>query len=114
MPNPSRPAAEEILTIEALLLLRSKGTASRVQLNCPVRQISRQRSQSSGFISSTREVGPATPALLTSTSRPPSFATASANSFWTALRSDASHDDHVIAGSLDESSDNAISSTSQV
>src|SRR6201746_247902 len=114
MPNPSRPAAEEILTIEALLLLRSKGTASRVQLNCPVRQISRQRSQSSGFISSTLAVGPATPALLTSTSRPPSFVMASANSFCTAIRFDTSQRLDVIAGSEDASSANAVSSTSQV
>jgi hypothetical protein len=30
--KPSRPAADEILTIEALLLWRKCGTASRVQL----------------------------------------------------------------------------------
>src|SRR3954469_11424778 len=108
MAKPSLPAAEDKLTIEAFVLWRSSGTASRAQLNWPVRQISRQRSQSSGFISSTLEVGPATPALLTSTSRPPSFSAASANSFFTAARSETSQRDHVIAGSLDESSDNAI------
>src|SRR4030081_1621610 len=113
MAKPRRHAAEEILTIEAFLLLRSKGTASRVQLNCPVRQISRQRSQSSGFISSTLAVGPATPALLTSTSRPPSFATASANRFFTAERSETSHGVDVISGSLAVSADSAISSISQ-
>src|ERR1700686_4807621 len=89
--KPSRPAADEILTIEAFLLLRRCGTARRVQLNCPVRQISRQRSQSSGFISSIFAVGPAMPALLTSTSRPPSFASAAANRFFTAARSETSH-----------------------
>src|ERR1700692_795528 len=108
MAKPSRPAADEILTIEAFLLVRRCGTARRVQLNCPVRQISRQRSQSSGFISSTLDVGPAMPALLTSTSRPPSFATASANSFWTADRSETSQGVDVIAGSLDASADNAV------
>src|ERR1700738_4570576 len=103
-----------MLTIDAFVLWRSNGTASRVQLNCPVRQICRQRSQSSGFISSTLDVGPATPALLTSTSRPPSFVTASANRFWTADRSETSQGVDVIAGSLDASADNAISSTSQM
>ena len=97
-----------MLTIEALLLSRSIGTASRVQLNCPVRQTSRQRSQSSGFISSTLEVGPAMPALLTSTSRPPSFAIASANRFFTADRSETSHGVVVIVGSLAASADSAI------
>ena len=48
------------------------GTARRVQLNWPVRSMARQRSQSSGLISSTRPVGPAMPALLTRQSRPPS------------------------------------------
>src|SRR5258708_13037005 len=110
----SRPAADEILTIDAFLLLRKCGTARRVQLNWPVRQISRQRSQSSGFISSILDVGPAMPALLTSTSRPPSFVRASANSLWTAARSETSHGVAVIAGSLVASADNAISSTSQV
>src|SRR5580698_8741866 len=100
--------------IDAFLLLRNSGTASRVQLNWPVRQISRQRSQSSGFISSTLEVGPAMPALLTSTSRPPSFAVASANNFLTAARSETSHTVEVMAGSLDASAASAASSTSQV
>src|SRR4030088_884290 len=103
-----------MLTIEAFLLLRNSGTASRVQLNWPVRQISRQRSQSSGFISSTLEVGPATPALLTSTSRPPRFAIASANRFFTADQSETSHGVAVIVGSLAASAESAISSTSQV
>src|SRR3979490_594131 len=103
-----------MLTSDAFVLWRSSGTASRVQLNCPVRQIARQRSQSSGFISSTLDVGPAIPALLTSTSRPPSFATASANRLFTAARSETSQGVDVIAGSLDASAYNAISSTSQV
>src|ERR1700754_4110094 len=107
MAKPSRPAAEEILTIEAFVLLRSKGTASRAQLNCPVMQISRQRSQSSGFISSTFEVGPAIPALLTSTSRPPSAAVASENRVLTAARSDTSHTVCVSDGSLDLSEERA-------
>ena len=93
---------------------RSSGTARRAQLNCPVRQISRQRSQSSGFMSSTFDVGPAMPALLTSTSRPPSFEVASAKRLRTAARSDTSHRDQEIAGSLAVSADNAGSSTSQV
>src|ERR1700730_18571397 len=114
MAKPSRPAAEEILTIEALLLESRGGTVTRVGFNWPVRQISRQRSQSSGFISSTLEVGPAMPALLTSTSRPPSLASASANRIFTAERSETSHDVCVIAGSLEASADSAISSTSQV
>src|SRR5580704_7204776 len=114
MAKPSRPAAEEILTIEAFWLRRKCGTASLVQLNCPVRQISRQRSQSSGFISSTFDVGPAMPALLTSTSRPPSFASASANRLFTAARSETSQRVEVIAGSLVASADSAASSTSQV
>src|SRR5260370_14165846 len=103
-----------MLTIDAVLLVRKCGTASGVQLNCQVRQISRQRSQSSAFISSTLDVGPAMPALLTSTSRPPSFSTASANSFWTADRSETSQGVDVIAGLLAASADSAISSTSQM
>src|ERR1035441_480487 len=99
-----------MLTIEAFLLWRSKGTASRVQLNCPVRQMSRQRSQSSGFISSTLEVGPAMPALLTSTSRPRRFPVASSNSRLTALRSETSHLVWVMEGSL-AASDPSITQT---
>src|ERR1700712_486896 len=113
MARPSRPAADEILTIEAFLLWRKCGTASRVQLNCPVRQISTQRSQSSGLMSSIFAVGPATPALLTSTSSPPSFATDSANRIFTADRSETSHGVAVMVGSLAVNSDNAILSTSQ-
>src|SRR5215207_4114507 len=57
------------------------GTASRVQLKCPVMSTARQRSHSAGSISSTRPVGPATPALLTRQSSPPSAASASSKSF---------------------------------
>src|SRR4051794_19813378 len=103
-----------MLTIEALLLLRKCGTASLVQLNWPVRHICRQRSQSSGFISSILEVGPAIPALLTRTSSPPSFASASANRFLTACRSETSHAVEVIAPSLAARADSAVLSTSQV
>src|SRR3979411_1000344 len=102
-----------MLTIDAFVLWRRSGTASRVQVNCPVRQISRQRSQSSGFISSTLEVGPATPALLTRTSRPPSFAVASANRFFTADRSETSQGVDVIAGRLFARAADAISFTSK-
>src|SRR3954468_22134999 len=103
-----------MLTIEAFLLRRKCGTASRVQLNCPVRQISTQRSQSSGLMSSIFAVGPATPALLTSTSSPPSFAIASENRAFTAVRSETSQGVAVMAGSLAASSDKAVLSTSQV
>ena len=59
------------------------GTARRTQLNWPVMSMARQRSQSSGLISSTLPVGPAMPALLTRQSRPPSAFSASSNSLAT-------------------------------
>src|ERR1700722_14337549 len=114
MAKPTPPAADERLTMEPFELLRRYGTARRVQLNCPVRQISEQRSQSSGFISSTLAVGPAIPALLTRTSSPPSVLMASSNSFPTAVRSATSQGVWVIDGSLDARADSAARSTSQV
>ena len=76
------------------------GTASRTQLNWPVMSTARQRSQSSGLISSTLPVGPAMPALLTRQSRPPRCLSASSNSLATWARSDTSQTDCVRTGSL--------------
>ena len=76
--------------IEAFGLCFRCGTASRAQLNCAVRRTSRQRSQSSGLISSTRPVGPAMPALFTSTSSPPSACSPSSKKQAASARSDTS------------------------
>ncbi len=50
---------------------RSAGMARRAQWNIAARSIRNVASSSSGFTSSTRAVGPAMPALFTSTSSPP-------------------------------------------
>ena len=76
------------------------GMARRAQLNWPVMVMSRQRSHSSGSISSTRPVGPAMPALLTRQSRPPSVATASSIRRATWSRSDTSQKEPVAPGAL--------------
>ena len=55
---------------------RSAGTARRAQWNMASRSIFSVRVSASGVTSSTRAVGPAMPALFTSTSRPPRCAMA--------------------------------------
>ena len=84
----------------AFLLALRCATASRAQLNWPVRSMARQRSQSSGLISSILPVGPAMPALFTRQSSPPSTLSASSNSRATCARSETSHTLCVSLGSL--------------
>ena len=64
------------MTIDPPPAARSAGTARRAQWNIASRSIFRVRLSASGVTSSTRAVGPAIPALFTSTSSPPSAATA--------------------------------------
>src|SRR5450755_3319433 len=71
------------------------------------------RSQASGSRSSQRPVGPAIPALLTSTSSPPSEPTASANSRATEGRSTTSHTLRPSVASVVLRPSRAASSTSQ-
>src|SRR6202035_6087101 len=87
---PNRPAAEDRLTIEPPPAALSIGTAKCAQRNCPVRQTSMVRRQSSGLISSTPPVGPAIPALLISASSPPSEALTSSNKRATSASEDTS------------------------
>jgi diguanylate cyclase (GGDEF)-like protein len=98
------------LTIEPPPAFLMSGMAFLVQLNMPVRSMAMQRSQSSGEISSTLPVGPAMPALLTSTSRPPSAFCTSTNRRSTSERTETSA--FVRPMSL-SSAASALSSTSQ-
>ena len=90
------------------------GTARRTQLNWPVMSMARQRSQSSGLISSTLPVGPAMPALLTRQSSPPSAFSAASNRRATAARSETSHTVQVSCGSDLARAASASWSTSQM
>jgi hypothetical protein len=73
------------------------GVARRVTSNVPVRLTATTASHASGAYSCTGAVGPEMPALLTSTSRPPSAATRSSNIAVTAAGSVMSHTLPVIA-----------------
>ena len=89
------------------------GTARRAQRNWPVRSISMQRRHSAGSISSTAPVGPAIPALFTSTSSPPSDRPASSNRRSTCASSDTSAR-LVPTGNARPQASSALASTSQV
>ena len=66
--KPSRPATDEILMMAPPPAARSSGTAPRAHRKAPVRLTSSVWRQASSVVSSSRLVGPATPALLTSAS----------------------------------------------
>src|SRR3954466_8406449 len=70
--NPKRPAADDRLTMLGFLLSRRCGIARCAQWNWPVMLTASVRSHACGSTSSHLAVGPAMPALLTSTSSPPS------------------------------------------
>src|SRR5205085_730771 len=77
----------------------------------PFRSTAMQRSQSSGRISSTLSLGPAMPALFTSTSRPPSSRSTSANRRSTSARFATSARVRVIACGSCASARSSISHT---
>src|SRR6476620_1004768 len=68
---PSRPAAEDRFTIEAPLPSRSRGRACLMQKNWPWMLTSKVAFHAAASRDSRGPVGPAMPALLTRTSRPP-------------------------------------------
>ncbi|MNJ79596.1 hypothetical protein D3C77_776670 [compost metagenome] len=74
--SPMRPATELMLMMAPPPAWRSAGTACRTVWNCDARLMSSVAASSSGWMSVMRAVGPAIPALFTSTSRPPRCASA--------------------------------------
>src|SRR5438552_3067683 len=110
--KPKRPAADERFVMLGFLLFRKCGIASCTQLNWPVILTASVRSQSGGSIASHAAVGPAMPALLTRTSRPPSVRSASSNNRATAVRSATSQTLRVNVGSVVVSALSASRSTS--
>ena len=88
--NPNRPAVDDRLTIDPEPCWRKCGAASRAHRNTLSRLTARHRCQSPKAMSSTSAVGPATPALLTRMSRPPSAATACSNNAPTCASSETS------------------------
>ena len=97
----------------ALRLAFSNGIARCAHRNCPVRLTASVRCQSCRATSSHAAVGPATPALLTSASRPPSVDETVSKRRAMAAGSATSHTLCVRAGSLAASAPSAAASTSQ-
>ena len=69
--SPKRPASDDITTIDAAPDIFSRGVANRVTVNVPVSWTRSTASRAAGSMPATQAVGPAMPALWTSTSRPP-------------------------------------------
>src|SRR6185503_6617621 len=81
------PAIEVMLTMRPLLRAIMCGIACLAQRNAPVTFTASVRSQSARSMSTTRSVGPPTPALLTRMSSPPSSASVAATTDFTAASS---------------------------
>ena len=88
--NPNRPAVDDRLTIDPEPCRRRCGAANREHRNTLSRLTARHRRQSPNAMSSTSAVGPATPALLTRMSSPPSTAMACSNNAPTCASSETS------------------------